>query len=150
MKIGTCEITAEEIIAALASEKTLLLATAADDRVTTRLMSYVNNGLTVYFQTGNDSLKARHMIRNPRVALHVGGYDMEGEATLSGHPLAAENSWFAERYKEKYPQYAEIWSADPDEIVVKVKIGLVRHWRYIDGKPFIAEGRFEELGEESL
>ena len=43
MEIGTCKLTDKEIITALESEKTMILATAADGRVTTRSMSHVNN-----------------------------------------------------------------------------------------------------------
>ena len=138
MEIGTCALPCEDILAALASEKSIVLATAADGRVTTRIMSHVHDGMALYFQTGKDSLKAQQMRSNPHVAIHVAEYDMEGEATLLGHPLSEENSLFSALYREKHPQYTDLWSAYPDEIVVRVDIALVRKWRYIDGKPFIA------------
>ena len=142
MEIGTCKLTAQELITALESEKSLILATAANNRVTTRTMSHVNHGLTVYFQTGSGYLKSQQIRINPNVALSVGGYDIEGIATLLGHPTDVENSLFAKLYKEKHPKYTDIWSTCPDEIVVKVEITLARQWRYIDGKPFIAVWQF--------
>jgi len=143
-KIGTCSLSAEEVIAVLEKEKSFTLATSAHGRVSTRAMSHVNDGLTVYFQTGSDYLKVQQMEANPNVALSVGGYEMEGKVTLLGHPLDTENRLFAEIYKKKHPQYTDIWSTYEKEIVVKVEIGLVRQWRYIDGKPFIAVGQFSQ------
>jgi len=138
MEIGTCNLTTEEIITALEAEKTMILATAANNRVTTRAMSHVNDGLVVYFQTGREYLKSEQIRANPNVAISVGGHDIEGIATLLGHPLDEENSLFAKLYKEKHPQFTKIWSTYPEEIVVKVEIKLAKNWRYVNGKAFIA------------
>jgi general stress protein 26 len=104
-------------------------------------MSHVNDGMTIYFQTGSSYLKSQQIRINPNVAISVGGYDLEGKATLLGHPLDAENNLFAELYKKKHPQSADMWTTYPEEIVVKVDIKMVRKWLYIDGKPFIATWR---------
>jgi Predicted flavin-nucleotide-binding protein len=138
MEISTGKLSCEEIIAVLEAEKSIILATAADNRVTTRTMSHVNDGMVIYFQTGKDYLKSQQIRINPSVAISVAGYDIEGYAMLLGHPLDEENNLFANLYKEKHPQYTDIWSTYADEIVVKVEIKLVRTWRYIDGKPLIA------------
>jgi general stress protein 26 len=144
MEIGICDLTVEEVITVLEAEKTLHLATTAHNHVTIRPMSHVNDGMTIYFQTGRDYLKVQQMRINPNVAISVGEYSticIEGKATLLGHPLDAENRLFAKLYKAKHPQYTDIWSTYPEEIVVKVEIVLAKQWRYIDGKPFIAEWR---------
>jgi general stress protein 26 len=138
MEIGTCNLTTNEVTAVLQKEKTIILATAADNRVTTRSMSHVNDGMTIYFQTGSGYLKSQQIRINPNVAISVDGYDIEGKATILGHPLDTENILFAKLYKDKHPQYNDIWSTYPEEIVVKVDIEMVRKWRYVDGKPFIA------------
>ena len=138
MDVNTCALEAEEIIAMLAREKTVILATAAHDRVTTRSMSHVNDGMVIYFQTGKNYLKSKQIEANPNVAISVEGYDFEGEATMLGHPLDEENSLFAGLFKEKHPAYFERWSSFDEEIVVRVDVKSVRKWRYVDGKPFIA------------
>ena len=138
MEIYTCELPEEEMISMLEQEKTIILATEADNRITTRSMSHVNDGMTIYFQTGKDYLKCQQIRINPNVAVSVAGYDFEGKATLLGHPLDEENSLFAKLYKEKHPQYTDIWSTYPEEIVVRVDVEMVRKWRYVDGKPYIA------------
>ena len=98
--IDVCEINIADVIKALETEKSIILATCADNHVTIRTMSHVNEGLTVYFQTGKDYLKCRQIGINPNVAISVGGYDMEGKAKLSGHPLDAENEFLLSFLKQ--------------------------------------------------
>jgi len=136
--IGVCELAIANVIAALEQEKSLALATCADNRVTIRPMSHVNDGLTVYFQTGAHYLKTRQIKANPNVAICVGGYELEGVAEIIGHPLDEANQFFIEKYKSKHPNYAKRWSVLPDQVIVKVEITLARQWRYIDGEPVIA------------
>lgn len=144
MKIGTCEINAEDVLQALENEKILNLATCAGDRVTIRPMSHVNDGLTVFFQTGEDSLKVKQIQQNPLVAMCVGTYEIEGKASIIGHPLAEENQFFIEKLKIKHLNAFERWSACDDEVVIKVEPRKIRQWQYIDGKPFLAEISFTE------
>ena len=136
--IGVCELTADDIISALEREATLTLATCADNRVTIRPMSHVNEGLTVFFQTGPRYLKTRQIKANPNVAMSVGTYEIEGIAEIVGHPMDDANQFFIEKYRTKHPNYAERWSTLPSQVLVRVEISLVRQWRYIDGKPVIA------------
>jgi|GEM_PF-241184 len=139
MEIGTCEISKEELIRVLETERTFTLATSADNHVTIRPMSHINDGLALLFQTGADSLKMRQIYANPSVALCVGAYQLEGTAMVLGHPLAKENAFFAKAYQDKHPLSFKSYSAGPEEVVVRVAIHRARQWRYIDGKPFIAK-----------
>lgn len=132
-------ISKKEILAALETEKTLVLATCADNNVTIRPMSHINIGLSIFFQTGSNSEKIRQIRKNPLVALCVGTYQIEGYSTVLGHPLVKENSFFAQKYKEKHPGSFERYSSYEDEIVVKVDMRRVKQWRYIDSEPFLAE-----------
>ena len=136
------EIIRDEVINALHTESTHILATCAGNRVTIRPMSHVNEGLTVFFQTGKNSLKMRQIRENPNVALCVGTYEMEGLAAPIGHPLTEENISFVQAYREKHPGSYERYSALEDETVVMITIQQVRQWRYIDGEPLLAEGYF--------
>ena len=135
--IGASELAAADVIAALEKETTLTLATCADDRVTTRPMSHINDGLTVYFQTGAHYLKTQQIKANPNVAMSVGTFEIEGVAEIIGHPLDETNQFFIDKYKAKHPNYAQRWSKLPKQVVVKVEVKLVRQWRYIGGKPVI-------------
>jgi hypothetical protein len=87
------------------------------------------------------------MSANPNVALCVGTYEIEGTAALRGHPAADENKFFAEEYRRKHPGYFDTYLNYPDEVVVQVNIHRVRQWRYIEGKPFLAETEFKEEQE---
>ena len=139
MEIETCGISEEEIISVLEKESTLTLATCAGDRVTIRPMSHINDGMDIYFQTSVDSLKIRQIKANKNVALCVGTYQIEGVAQILAHPLSKENSSFAQAYKLKHPDSFKLYSAYDDEVVVHISIHRVSQWKYIDGKPFVAE-----------
>jgi len=140
--IESCALTADEVVSALEKEKTIILATCADKRVTTRPMSHFNDGLTVYFQTGEFYLKTQQIKTNPNVAISVGGYELEGQAEILGHPMDEANQFFIQKYKEKHPNYAGRWSSKPNQVIIKINITSARQWRYIDDKPFIALGRY--------
>jgi len=142
--IGTCELSANEVISALEKEKNLTLATCTDSRVTIRPMSHISNGLTIYFQTGEYYLKTQQIKANPNVAISVGTYEIEGLAEIIGHPMDESNQFFIKKFRARHQNYAERWSALPNAVVVKVEIRLVRQWRYIDGKPYIATIRFDK------
>lgn len=146
MEIGTCAISAEEVIEILEKEKTMYLATCAGNRVTIRPMSHINEGLTVLFQTSRHSLKVHQIMENPNVAICVGTYELEGVAYIMGHPFDSENRFFIQKYKEKHPKSFEKYSALDEEIVVKVLIHQARQWKYIDEKPFLAQQRFDMGG----
>ena len=142
LEIGTCGITAEEVIHALETEPTCILATCACNQVSVRPMSHVSDGVTVFFQTGKDYLKTRQIRANPNVALCVGTYQIEGTAVETGHPLAEGNELFARLIKAKHPDAYAHWSALEDEVVIKVTVGRVRQWRYVEGQPVLAEAEF--------
>ncbi len=141
--MNNTEISNEEIIAALEKESIMTLATCSGNRVTIRPMSHINRGLTVYFQTGRDSLKVKQIRDNPYVALCVGTYEIEGKASLLGHPFDSGNELFKKKYKEKHPGSYDTYSAYEDEIVVEVNIHRVRQWRYVEGIPCLAEKSYD-------
>ena len=141
--VKSTEIFTEEIIRALETEETLTLATCAGNRVTIRPMSHICQGLAVYFQTDRNSLKMQQIKENPNVALCVGTYELEGTAAFAGKPLDAENTFFAQLYKIKFPHAYALYSALDEEILVKVTLTRARQWRYIDGEPVLAEKRFD-------
>jgi len=149
LEVGTCAISEEELIRALKTKKTLILATCADHHVTVRPMSHIHDGLDVFFQTGADSLKVRQIAANPRVALCVGTYQIEGTATVLGHPMAKENAFFAQAYRAKHRSSFELYSAYPDEVVVRVRMHRARQWRYVKGKPFMAEANFMQKEDQN-
>ena len=132
------ELGTDEVISALEKETTLTLATSANNRVTIRQMSHINNGLTIYFQTSAHYLKTQQIKANPNIAISVGAYEIEGIAEIIGHPLDEANKFFIQKYTAKHPNYANKWSHLPNQIIVKVETMQARKWRYVNGKPVIA------------
>ncbi|MCL2188525.1 MAG: pyridoxamine 5'-phosphate oxidase family protein [Defluviitaleaceae bacterium] len=139
MDIQSCTLNAHEVISALENEKTLILATCANHRVTTRHMSHVNEGLDIYFQTGRNYLKSQQIAANPNVAVSVGTFDIEGIATLHDHPLDAKNQFFIEKMKVKHPNAVERWSPLAEEVVIKITVTTARRWRYVNNAPYLDE-----------
>lgn len=69
-----------EVLSILAQTRHMVLATAAQNRVTARTMSIVNIRLDLYFQTDRRFLKVDQIERNPNVALCAGSLQTEGHA----------------------------------------------------------------------
>ena len=123
----------EEAVLFLEKEKSIVLATSADDKVTARTVSHVNDGINIYFQTGNTSEKFMQIKTNPLIALAVGNMQIEAAAEALGHPSA--NPRFIGLYKIKFPRYYELYTCSEDEAVIKAIPIKITFYKYIDGKP---------------
>ncbi|WP_416327852.1 pyridoxamine 5'-phosphate oxidase family protein [[Eubacterium] hominis] len=64
----------------LNKNKTWVLSTSSNDYVTSRMMSIINQGVEIYFQTNHCYIKDEQMINNPNVSLCCGNYSIEGIA----------------------------------------------------------------------
>ena len=80
-----------------------ILSTSKDNHVTARRMRFIPNGLTLYAWTDTRSRKVEQIKSNSNVAVVVGFIQIEGQATLHGHPLKPENSDYIDAYKRKLP-----------------------------------------------
>ena len=80
-----------------------ILATAKENHVTARRMRFIPDGLTLYAWTDARSQKVKQIKSNPNVAVVVGFIQIEGQATLGGHPLKPENRDYIEALKRKLP-----------------------------------------------
>jgi len=119
----------------LENAQSVVLATSADNKVTARTMSYVNDGLLIMFQTGEYSEKATQMKQNSRVALATGNMQIEAEATFNEHPN--KNRVFLEKYKTKFPKYYAMYTNLHDEILVIARPTKISLYKYVDGNPCI-------------
>jgi len=126
---------ASEIEKLLENAQSVVLATSADNKVTARTISHVNDELLIMFQTGEYSEKATQMKLNSRVALATGNMQIEAEATFNEHPR--KNSVFVDKYKEKFPKYYAMYTNLHDEILVKTRPIKISLYKYINGKPCI-------------
>lgn len=89
-------------------------------------VSYVNDGLTIYFGTDTDSQKATNIAQNKKVSLTINrdygtwdeieGLSMAGLATLVTDP--AEQQKIAELLFKKFPQIPDYAPEDTDDVAL--------------------------------
>ena len=123
----------KESVSFLENEHSIILATSAGDKVTARTMSHVNDGLDIYFQTGNRSEKFTQIKANPQIAFAAGNMQIEAIAEILGRP--GINPKFIDLYKKKFPRYYEVYTNREDEAVIKAIPIKITFYKYIDGKP---------------
>jgi uncharacterized pyridoxamine 5'-phosphate oxidase family protein len=135
-----------EVLDFLEKNRTLILATCAESRVTARAMSCIHRGLTVYFQTDTRSVKFEQMQKNPRVALCGENVQIEGRVIIRSQPM--EEPGFVELYKKHHPGSFSMYSRMKHNVVVEVRPTFVTFWKYVDNKPcrdflYVDEGKAE-------
>ncbi|HHY15197.1 MAG TPA: GNAT family N-acetyltransferase [Firmicutes bacterium] len=126
-----------ELLAALEKSKIWILATAADGRVSARMVSVVNDGLDIYFQTHEQYAKYEQIQKNKQVALCWSNISIEGMASIVGEPFAAGNEDFIRRFKEHHKSSFENYTGLAGQVVIKVRPQTVSIWKYIGGEPYI-------------
>ena len=94
----------ERIVQELRKQSRLYLATADLQYVTVRYMGFVSEGLTMWFRTDRRTRKHKQIAANPNVAIAGPDLQIEGVATLKGHPLDEENSEFQRVYRKLHPE----------------------------------------------
>jgi len=117
----------QEIISILDDANDVTIATVREDgypQATT--VSYVNEGLTIYFGCAADSQKAKNIARNSKVSLTVNlpygswneirGLSLGGRAERVTDPQEVEN--VSELMFEKFPQIAGYAPAELEDIVL--------------------------------
>lgn len=127
------ELLSKEFIALLEKEQSIVLATSAGDKVTARTMSHVNDGLDIYFQTGNTSEKFKQIEANQRIAFAIGNMQIEAIAEIL--KLPKDTPHFINLYKAKFPRYYDLYTNSEDEVLIKAVPTKVAFYKYIDGKP---------------
>jgi len=123
----------QKIIQILEKQTAIILATSSNDKVTARVMSHVNEGLTIYFPAGDSSEKIQHIKINPNVACAVDNMQIEGIAKICGY--YDENPHFIDLYKTKHPRYFEAYKIMGNELVIRVNAKRIKLWTYLDGIP---------------
>ena len=98
----------QKMIEEIQKHHRMYLATSEGDFVTVRRMGPVPDGLKIWFLTDVDSRKYKHLMVNPNVALAAGDdLQIEGVASLKGHPLDDENSDYIKVFQENRPEMYE-------------------------------------------
>ena len=115
--------------------KTMVLSTSLNDKVTSRMMSVIQQTGVFYFQTDRQFRKYDQLINNENVALCTDNIQIEGIAKELGHPL--ENAVFCSLYKECFAGSFEKYSSLSNEVLFSVTPLRVERWIYKEGVPFI-------------
>ena len=119
----------------LNKNKTWVLSTSSNDYVTSRMMSIINQGVEIYFQTNHCYIKDEQMINNPNVSLCCGNYSIEGIAIPIGDWKEVANKELEELYKKEHKSSYDFYGALSGQVVYKVSPKLVKIWKYIEGFP---------------
>lgn len=115
--------------------RTMVLSTAENDVVSSRMMSVIQMNGVFYFQTDITFRKYRQLISNHNVALCIDNIQIEGTCEELEHPLhdAAFCSLFQECFKGSYNAYTSL----DNERLFAVRPTYIERWIYIDGVPYI-------------
>jgi general stress protein 26 len=97
----------QEIIEELKNREWCYLATSKEDNVRVSYMRIVSNGLTVWCYTDHRSRKYKQIMANQKVGIADKNLQIEGIATLKGHPLDEENADYIKSYRENQPENYE-------------------------------------------
>lgn len=89
----------------------------------------------IYFQCGQESLKMKQMIENPKVALCSNMYSIIGTAKVVAPTKEILNEPLMLRYKELYPNAYRLYSYNSNNLI-EVTIDEVKYWQYIKGQPY--------------
>ena len=116
-------------------KKVAVLSTAADNRVTSRAMSFIRLADDLYFQTDERFLKIQQIKKNKNVAVCLENIQMEAEAEILGHSSLPVNRDFVGKFKIKHPGSYTSFTHGKHQVIVRLTIQLITNWKYHDGKP---------------
>ncbi len=125
----------KELIEFLNNNKVMVLSTSFKDRVTSRMMSVINNGIVIYFQTSINSTKYEQMLKNQNVSLCISNMQLEGKAKIKCHPY--DDIFFKENYSKTHANSFKTYSHLKEEILIEVHPTFVTFWKYDkEGNPY--------------
>lgn len=97
----------QEMIKEIQKHQFVVLATSEGESVTARSMLLISNGLKIFFMTNPNYRKYNQIMANPNVAIAAGNLQIEGVASLKGHPLDEENAEYIKAFKDTQPDFYE-------------------------------------------
>ncbi|MCR0570876.1 hypothetical protein MKC54_19530 [[Clostridium] innocuum] len=119
----------------LKKNKTWVLSTSLNDYVTSRMMSIINQGVEIYFQTNHCYIKDEQMSKNPNISLCCGNYSIEGIAIPIGDWNDEANKELEKIYIKEHKSSYDFYGALSGQVIYKVIPKLVKIWKYVDGFP---------------
>jgi len=112
----------------LQPSKIMALASSVKDHVMVRNVSCLIYDEAIYFKTDKNFRKTKQLYENPRVALCVGGIQVEGIATIKGLVVDEPERKFEKLYQKYLWGSYNAYSHEDTEILVEVKPIFVEIW----------------------
>lgn len=131
------EVNLERLEDTLNKAEVIYLSTSKDDVVSSRPVSPLNMGLTIYVRTSASSRKAKEMLANQNVAVCVHNFYFTARSRSLGSVFDESNAEIKKAYRERYPDAfgEEDTFIESDELFFEVVIGTVSEWIYDNGAP---------------
>lgn len=112
----------------LGDSKIMALASSVNDYVMVRNVSCLFYDDKIYFKTDKNFRKTQQLFQNNKVALCVGGVQVEGIAENKGLVIDEEGRKFEELYKKFLWQSYNAYSHEDSEILIEVTPKFVEIW----------------------
>lgn len=125
----------QELLSEFGKGRKMVLSTAENDKVSSRMMSVVQIDGLFYFQTDMTLNKYRQIASNHNVALCIDNIQIEGVCAEIGHPL--KNAAFCECFKECFKGSYDAYTSLENERLFVVKPTYIERWIYKEGIPHI-------------
>lgn len=113
----------------------MVLSTACDNAVSSRMMSVVQLDGVFYFQTDVTFRKYRQLVGNPNVALCIDNIQIEGVSEELGRPT--DDAQFCELFRECFRGSYDAYTALKNERLFAVRPTYIERWIYDGGIPYI-------------
>lgn len=112
----------------LGDSKIMALASSVNDYVMVRNVSCLFYDGKIYFKTDKNFRKTQQLYKNPKVALCVGGVQVEGIAVNKGLVVDEPDRRFEQLYKKYLWQSYNAYSHEDTEIIIEVTPKFVEIW----------------------
>lgn len=121
-----------------------VVATSKDDHVTARRMRLMLDGLNIYGWTDRNSRKVEQIKANPKVAVVIEYMQIDGVASVKGHPT--EEPEFLELLRKKLPhRYDNLvkrWRTISDRAVIEITPKRIALIKFADAEARIDGGLY--------
>lgn len=108
--------------------KKVVLATSSNNRITSRMMSFVVYENKFYCQTDKRFLKVEQILDNPKVSICIDNIQIEEIAQIIGKPL--HHNIFVTLFKKYFKNSNENYSFLENEILLEISPTFVTVWNY--------------------
>lgn len=122
-----------ELFQIIGEAKKAVLATSSNNRVTSRMMSFVIYKNKFYCQTDKRFLKVEQILDNPKVSICIDNIQIEGIAQIIGKP--SENNIFSTLFNKYFKNSYENYSFLENEVLLKINPTFIAVWNYKESIP---------------